>query len=313
MKNNLITLTVVILLSGTISKAGQDRGGGDPNAAEFADVLIKVADFLKNNESVVPEADRSKIKPIVSELVSSINHPTKSKIEIVELRPKDQFGIEKAALFSMNPLYIKIHQHSWASATGKEQVMLASMELLGLVGVSEQRYFKAKYEIAEHYQEILIQKSADESYYIVDEETKRISNLIVDAIKNTKFLNCINNYPEQADFADLRSNDGSFTIRFRKADDDYANWYGNIMPANLHDPIELNTTGTGFFGLNEIQDYAGQLFKQTVLISFSNDQKEIKNVTYAFFKLIKINAGTILDPISQTKWQQLNSAVSCYK
>ncbi len=147
-------LILLVAFSLTKAFAGREGGGGDPVAIDFATTLIKVTMFLEQNANLAPGLDLPLVKEVTVSLYKSLNVVGKSLIEVVELRPKDPFGVEKAAVFLTNPTEIQLHRETWENSSPSNKVTLATMEVLGLGNLKEKRYEIANFIGSMYYQQI---------------------------------------------------------------------------------------------------------------------------------------------------------------
>lgn len=154
-------LAFAVLLASAVpsfarSSGGETGGGGDVFVIEFKNTLQKTMHYLLENVDVAPEADREQMYLATQALSQSLGSlSSASLIEFTQKRPIDRFGVEKAAVFTKNPLKVRVHLGSWLQYSSAEKVTLVGMELLGLGGLQTGRYDAAFDELSPAAEEIL--------------------------------------------------------------------------------------------------------------------------------------------------------------
>lgn len=102
---------------------------------EFISLLDLVSQYFQRDLSLLPEVPREKMSSVVTQM-----RALPSRIQVVEARPVDNRGIEKAAVFYINQNVIKVHRSTWVDASKEEKAIIAALELMGLSGVDKNRY-----------------------------------------------------------------------------------------------------------------------------------------------------------------------------
>lgn len=131
-----------ILPAGEILLGPGEGGGGDPMAQQFISMSKRLALFFKANPDKARLPFSSvEFQTLVDQLDESIkNESLTDRIAFTDQRLADQNGVTKAAFFDRKTMSITIHRPFWRSATADERLTLVTMEILGLLGIKENRY-----------------------------------------------------------------------------------------------------------------------------------------------------------------------------
>ncbi len=147
---------LIILLIPILTYAGSEgRGGGDPDANMFAKIAMQFAIYSRTRIHLF-NVDVQVISRRAQLWHSSLNDANKEDlIEVVELRPKDDNEVDKAAVFYSQSGRVQLHRATWQAYNEQQKVELVVLELLGLAGLEKNRYQVAREVVAESWQEIL--------------------------------------------------------------------------------------------------------------------------------------------------------------
>ena len=102
---------------------------------EFISLLDLVSQYFQRDRSLLPDVPRDKMSSVVTQM-----REQPSRIQIVEVRPVDNRGIEKAAVFFLKKNVIEVHRSTWIDASKEDKAIIAALELMGLAGVDKNRY-----------------------------------------------------------------------------------------------------------------------------------------------------------------------------
>lgn len=320
-------LFVFLMMAALCSHASDKGNGGDPIAQQFASTLKSISVYLDQNYSVLPRLSRNEIKTLINELQSSLGSSSSpSLIEVLQKRPRDQFGVEKSVVTTVAPLKVYLHSDSWTQPNiiaqtiiKRNQVVMAGMELLLLAGVNENRYQIANDVFGPVYLEIL--ESVDYNNTVLPpipkkllpfknvlhgRERKLINDGLVQMILNTDFLNCQVSHK-------LRLLGGSqligvYDIQFN----DNAKLGSTILETMVSEELaefSTNESGDEFMARFNVNSYGRwiQWGEKTwginsYKVKLNSNQTRIKEVEFYSSGVSLVNVGTVTKPVQIYKW-----------
>lgn len=153
----LLILCLFATCHSAFARGGEGVGGGDPMAAEFVKLAKKFTRYAERNFHIIPSPHEIRaMKHLEKQWRYSINYARrKSLVVFVEERPKDDFGIPKAAVYNMDTLEVRVHRSTWRDYTDQQKLELVVMELLGMVEFNDARYEQAMELVSRHGDRIL--------------------------------------------------------------------------------------------------------------------------------------------------------------
>ncbi len=220
-KLGFLLLTAISL---TVFAGNEGGHGGDPVAQSFVSTMKQVSLYLDQNPTALVRASRNEARTIIKRLQDSLGQTqTASLVQIVTNRPRDNFGVEKAAVSTFSPLKVLLHRESWVQtgisdreAVKKDQVILAAMELLLLIDLEANRYEVASRVFGNNYLKVLaaqdienpnVPKIPENNGPLEIKITGRQHALVRDAVFQivlvSKFSNCRTqkmSHPERSDY-----------------------------------------------------------------------------------------------------------------
>lgn len=134
-----IVLLFVTLLSQTSSAAAGEsssgsRGGGDPLAIEFLQVLLDLNAYIQRSSFLFPD-ERAAVAATTEKIRIAMDDPKHTSIRFTSKILRDDSGTEKVALFSQNPLSIRVNRGAWQLGDQAFKTRLVALELLGLISL----------------------------------------------------------------------------------------------------------------------------------------------------------------------------------
>lgn len=334
MITKILLLTSLLSLA-TVAHAGDRRGnGGDATAQSFMSVMRKVYLFLEENPRVAIKASRLEAKKNVKLLQNSLGNASKvSLIEVTLKRPKDEFGVEKAAVTTLNPLKIFLHKESWEQSKNvnleqvkEDQVTLAAMELLLLSGVSTDRYKIAKEQMGSRYTEVLAMTEEEKpgipafpesamplKTRVTGKEYIVFDDAYVQALKNTTFKDCVIDIEltETSWFVNFSRPTGEAVFRIAKGFESVNGkriyWDNNKTIRMLHNAVAHN----GGVATTTFDEPIQGLISYTSVLS--EDETEVKSIEFSSYLLKNVNRGTPLKPKYELVFEEVLTGRGCHR
>jgi hypothetical protein len=159
MKQNILRCKMSIFLTlflaiGSFNFAQAEDGS--PEAKEFSRVLVRVASYLNSQRDIAPKVSRRKMSKAAEQIEKSLSATSKeSLIEISPVRPVNDLGVPKVALFESKPPSVVLHDRSWNRLSDKDRVILAFTGLLVFAGTEDDQSVEFETLIGSRYREIL--------------------------------------------------------------------------------------------------------------------------------------------------------------
>lgn len=141
MNRVLAFLFLVAIADSAMAISGESstgsRGGGDPQVAEFCEVLDSSYRALAGYELFPRGVSLSQVDSLVNDLCLKLDSPLTTTVSFVNHKIFDESGAEKLAYFSKRPLKILVNRTAWMKLGRVDKQTLAALELLGLSGVPD--------------------------------------------------------------------------------------------------------------------------------------------------------------------------------
>lgn len=208
----LLGVVLLVQINAYAMRFGSEGGnGGDPVAQAFTYTMIKITLFLEQNPRLLMMASRTQARAVSKQIQDSLGRKNAaSLVEVSDQRPHDEFGIEKAAVTTVNPLKIRLHRQSWSqpemtdrAQVERDKVILAGMELFLLIGLEKDRYALAYGELGTRYRQVLdsepenaiISPKLPTEANALDEiisvkDYRLVDDYFLQALGNSTFKNC---------------------------------------------------------------------------------------------------------------------------
>lgn len=148
LKSAFFLLSVLLCAGFSSESSSGTRGGGDPDAMEFLDLLNQVSVFLERSPLIIAHENAFRGVALVDQLTAEMNDERLTPIRFTSEVLVDASGAEKIALYSTDPLRITVNRAAWKALSKANKISVAGLELLGLMEMAN-RYNLSKLILAE--------------------------------------------------------------------------------------------------------------------------------------------------------------------